>query len=436
MNKVIDNKYSKYTKIEGTMSLLLNLVLFAIKYWAGMVSGSVAMIADAWHTLSDSVTSLVVLIGAKITEKPADEDHPFGHGRAELISTIIIGVLLAIVGVVFIHDSISKLKEHQPASFGTIAIVVTSISVVAKEIMARFAIRYGKKVNSTSMIADGWHHRTDALSSLLILVGIIFAKYYWWIDGALGIGVGIFIFITAYKILKDTISPILGESPDAELIENLDKLSIKISDNPLYIHHIHVHKYGNHTELTFHIKLQGDMNLVEANKITSKFVRLIRAELSMASTIYIDAYEKNKEFQVIRFTYEDEYHFKQASGIRNTVFIQEQKVEKALEFDGLDNDCQHYLIFDSDKPIATTRWRKTDKGIKIERFAVIKEYREKGIGKFMLNTMLSDLNSLNTIIYLYAQDNAVDFYKKYKFKIIGDQFIEANIVHYEMCYEN
>lgn len=435
MNKIVDNKYSKYTKIEGTMSLILNLVLFALKYWAGMVSGSVAMIADAWHTLSDSVTSLVVLIGAKITEKPADKDHPFGHGRAELISTIIIGVLLAIVGVVFIHDSITKLKEHQPASFGIIAIVVTSISVVTKEIMARLAIHYGKKVNSTSMIADGWHHRTDALSSLLILIGIIFAKYYWWIDGALGIGVGIFIFITAYKILKDTISPILGESPDDELIENLDKLSVKVSDNMLHIHHIHVHKYGNHTELTFHIKLQGDMNLVEANKITSKFVSLIWQELNMAATIYIDAYVENVEYRVLRFSYEDKTHFSQATEIRNTVFIKEHKVDKALELDGLDIDCQHYLILDNEKPIATTRWRNTDKGIKIERFAVIKEYREKGVGKFMLNTMLSDLHSLNTTIYLYAQDNAVDFYKKYNFKVVGDKFVEANIVHYEMYYD-
>ena len=434
MNSKSDNKYSKYTKIEGRMSLVLNLILFVIKYWAGIVSGSVAMIADAWHTLSDSVTSLIVLVGTKVADKPPDKEHPFGHGRAELISTIIIGVLLAIVGVVFIHDSIVKLKEHQPAEFGPIAIIVTSVSVVAKEIMARLAIKYGKQVNSHSMVADGWHHRTDALSSLLILIGIFFADIYWWMDGILGIGVGIFIMVTAYKILKDTINPLIGERPDDELKDNLEKLSAEIYDKSLHIHHIHVHKYGNHTELTFHIRLSGKMNLTEANKITSKLVRLIRKKLKISSTVFIDAYEENKKFQIIRFNYDDEFHFIQASGIRKKVFVEEQNVKSTLEFDGLDKDCQHYLVFDDNKAIATARWRKTDKGIKIERFAVLKEYRNEGVGKFMLHTMINDLDSLDTMFYLHAQESAVQFYERFGFKIEGDKFTEANIVHYKMCY--
>ncbi len=434
MDKNTENKYSKYTKIEGRMSLILNLLLFAVKYWAGVVSGSVAMIADAWHTLSDSVTSLIVLLGAKVADKPPDEEHPFGHGRAELISTIIIGVLLAIVGVVFIHDSIVKLNEKQPADFGLIAIIVTSVSVVAKEIMAWFAIKYGKKVNSHSMVADGWHHRTDALSSLLILIGIFFADIYWWMDGILGIGVGLFILVTAYKILKDTINPLIGEGPDEELRENLEKISAEVYHETLHIHHIHVHKYGNHTELTFHIRLSGKMNLRDANKITSKLVRLIRKKLKISSTVFIDAYEENQKFQIIRFNYDDEFHFIQASNIRKKVFVEEQEVDRDLEFDGLDKYCQHYLVFDNNRAIATARWRKTDKGIKIERFAVLKEYRNEGVGKFMLHTMINDLDSLDVMFYLHAQESAVKFYEKFGFRIEGEQFIEANIVHYKMCY--
>ena len=434
MNKKSVNNYSRYTKIEGRSSLILNLILFVIKYWAGIVSGSVAMIADAWHTLSDSVTSLIVLVGTKLADKPPDEEHPFGHGRAELISTIIIGVLLAIVGVVFIHDSIVKLKDRQPADFGLIAIVVTSISVVTKEIMARLAIKYGKQVNSHSMIADGWHHRTDALSSLLILIGILFANIYWWMDGVLGIGVGLFILVTAYKILKDTINPLIGEGPDSELKENLHKISMEVYNEPLHIHHIHVHRYGNHTELTFHIRLSGKMNLTEANKITSKLVRLIRKKLAISSTVFIDAYEENKKFQIIRFNYDDEYHFVQAASIRSKVFVKEQKISSRIEFDGLDKDCQHYLVFDDNKAIATARWRKTEKGIKIERFAVLYEYRNEGVGKFMLQTMINDLDSLDTMFYLHAQENVVKFYEKFGFKTEGSKFTEANIVHYKMCY--
>ncbi|GAI77757.1 unnamed protein product, partial [marine sediment metagenome] len=149
--------------LEGIISIFLNTFLFGLKYWVGMKTFSIAIIADAWHTLSDSLTSLVVIIGFKISSKPADKEHPFGHGQAEIVSSIIIGTMLAIVGFNFLIASIQRFTNQQSAVYGTSAIIVFLISVIVKEGLAQFSIRAGKKIDARSLIADGWHHRSDAL---------------------------------------------------------------------------------------------------------------------------------------------------------------------------------------------------------------------------------------------------------------------------------
>ena len=421
--------------MEGWLSLGLNLLLFALKIWAGVISGSIAMIADAWHTLSDSVTSVIVLIGAKVSNKPPDKEHPFGHGRAELIVSIIIGFILAVVGVSFINESVIRLQHNEKANFGLIAIIVTAISAIIKEVMAQMAIYYGKKVGSTSMIADGWHHRSDAISSLIILVGIFVGKLVWWVDGLLGIIVGIIIIYAAFKILRDTINPLIGQSPENELKDTIKSLAREIYSNEINPHHFHVHSYGNHTELTFHIRLPGSMNLEDATKITSAFVKLIKRKLGITATIFIDAIEKSGNFEVLKFTLRDDYHYGKACEIRRIVFVEEQQIDNELEFDGEDPESDHYLVFDNSVAVATGRCRKTQDGVKLERFAVLKDYRKFGLGTLLLRSMINDFVESTDEIYLNAQESAVGFYEKNGFEIAGDQFIEADIVHYKMVYK-
>ena len=160
------------TKIEGWLSIITNTLLFTLKYWAGIVSGSIAIIADAWHTLSDSISSIFVLIGARMSTKPPDEHHPFGHGRAELITAIVIGMFLAFVAYEFIRESILRLTTNEYGRFGPLAIIATTVSIIVKEMLAQFAFWAFRRTGSKTLRADGWHHRTDALSSLLILIGI------------------------------------------------------------------------------------------------------------------------------------------------------------------------------------------------------------------------------------------------------------------------
>lgn len=284
----------KYIQREGWISIIANTLLFGLKYWAGLVTGSIALIADAWHTLTDSVSSVIVLIGGKISRKPADDDHPFGHGRAEHIAAVIIGVLLAIVAFDFILNAIEKFSSRKQTTFGTIAWVVTIISIVVKELLAQYALWGFKKTNSSILKADGWHHRTDALSSVVILVGIAIGKFFWFTDAVLGFIVAIMIAYASYEILSKEIKSLLGESPSDELLLEISEKVQRKFELPLHIHHIHMHNYGHHTEMSCHIKLPPEMSLEQAHDICTKIEKEVKTEFGYVATIHPEPLEEGK----------------------------------------------------------------------------------------------------------------------------------------------
>lgn len=288
-NKKPNNK--NYTLIEGWLSVFANTVLFVLKYWAGITTGSIALIADAWHTLTDSVSSVVVIISSKVSKMPADKEHPFGHGRADLVSSVIIGFFLAVIGFEFVTKSITQLKGGEQVVFGTIAIVVTIISILVKEFLAQYAFWAGRKVDSPLLKADGWHHRTDALSSIVVLVGILLGKYFWWIDGALGLIIAAMIFYAAYEILRDSIKRLLGEIPSDKLIQSINKITFDLNLD-VCPHHFHMHKYGDHIEMTFHILLPPELLLEEAHDQANLIENAIRKKLNIEATIHMEPTNK------------------------------------------------------------------------------------------------------------------------------------------------
>jgi cation diffusion facilitator family transporter len=278
----------KASYLEGTVSIIVNIALFALKYWAGIVSGSIALMADAWHTLSDTISSVVVIVGAELASKKPDKDHPFGHGRWELISSIIIAIILVLIAFGFITDSLSHLRTKESANFGTLAIVVTVVSIIVKELMAQYAFFLGRKSGSSTVKADGWHHRTDALSSLVILIGILFKDYFWWIDGALGMLVSLMLMYAAYQILISAVNKILGEDPGEELIREIHALINSLYDYDLYPHHFHIHNYISSKELTFHIKINNKLSVEEGHAIATAIEEEIDEKLSIKSTIHLE----------------------------------------------------------------------------------------------------------------------------------------------------
>ena len=272
----------------GWVSILVNIVLFGLKYWAGIVSGSVAIIADAWHTLSDSISSVIVIVGLWYSNKPADREHPFGHGRAELIAAIIIGAILCVVAFEFGLESVRRIMNREAARYGTLAIVVTAASILVKEGLARYAMIIGKKTGSRSLKADAWHHRSDAISSVVVLAGIFLNRFAWWIDGALGLLVAVLIMLAAFGILRDTFQSFLGEKPDADTVQKVMYICETRLITKVYPHHIHVHNYGHHTEMTLHIKLHKDTTLADAHGMASMIEDSIREELNMEATIHME----------------------------------------------------------------------------------------------------------------------------------------------------
>lgn len=277
---------NKYIVQEGWISIIGNTVLFGLKYWAGIVTGSLALIADAWHTMSDTISSIIVLIAAKVSRKPADDDHPFGHGRAEHIAAIIIGVLLAIIAFDFIVGAIEKFSSKEKTIFGTIAWVVTIVSILTKEVMAQYAFWTAKKAKSSILKADAWHHRSDALSSIVILIGLTVGNYFWWTDSVLSFIVALMIGYTSYEILSKEITSLLGESPDDQLLISIRETAQNACDQPIYLHHIHIHNYGQHSEMSCHIKLPPKMPLEDAHDICTKIENAIEGKFGYISTIH------------------------------------------------------------------------------------------------------------------------------------------------------
>ncbi len=271
-----------------SVSFALNAFLFLLKLWASIISGSVAILADAVHTLSDSITTAVVFIGFKVAGKHPDEKHPFGHERAEKIAAIVIGVILLVVAVNFIFISLRRILTADAARFGVAAIWVMAVSLVLKEALARYSINTGRKIKSDSLIGDGWHHRSDALSSALILAGIIAGRHLLWIDGALGIIVALFLSKAAYDIIRKSSSSILGESLSEEIKQQLKNIVKQTATEAGEAHHFHLHSYGSHRELSFHISLPGHISLKEAHETATLLEDAVRKKLGFEPTVHVD----------------------------------------------------------------------------------------------------------------------------------------------------
>jgi len=279
---------NKYGYVEGFSSIAVNLILFGLKYWAGIVSGSLALIADAWHTLSDSASSIIVVGSVRMASKKADRKHPFGHGRYQEIAPIFIAFLLGIIAWEFLTDALEKLRQQETTHFGPLAIVVTSVSVLCKEGLAQYAYWAYRKTGLDSLRADGWHHRSDALSSLFVLIGILFGTKFWWMDAVLAGLISLLLFYAVYEIVSGSISKLLGEKPDDELISRIKKLIQEVSDDEVHPHHFHLHRYGDHQELTFHIKLRDSLDIATGHRVANDIEVRLRNEMGIEATIHME----------------------------------------------------------------------------------------------------------------------------------------------------
>ena len=284
--KSVDKAKGGY--LEGTVSIVVNTILFALKLFAGIVTGSLALVADAWHTLSDSISSIVLIIAMKLMSRKADKEHPFGHGRWEQISALFIAFILGIIGYDFLKQAIVQFGKKETVHYGAIAFVAMAVSVVSKEALAQYAFYIARKTGNRSVKADGWHHRSDSIASLVLLLGFLFAQQFWWIDSVLAAIVAFFLFYATYEIIKETVTKMLGEEPSKDLIEKITAFAKSAYSSDLQLHHFHMHDYVVHKELTLHIMLDKNTTIEKGHQIATEIEDKIGKDFGIIATIHVE----------------------------------------------------------------------------------------------------------------------------------------------------
>lgn len=281
-------KNQKQAYTAGMISCLVNILLFGIKYYIGIKTGAISMKADAWHTLSDIITSIIFIFGYWLSKKKPDEEHPFGHGRAESITAIIIATLLCVVGIDFLRDSFIKINQTEHIIFNKLSIIIFASTILIKEALAQYSFKIGKQIQSKALIADAWHHRSDAITTIIVVMGTLLIKYIKWIDGAIGLIISVLICLAAYHILKDNINSLLGENPTTHLENSIKQIMKKKTKYAHTMHHCHIHRYGEHTELTCHMKFPTNMKIEQAHSIVTEIEKELEKKMNMNVTIHIE----------------------------------------------------------------------------------------------------------------------------------------------------
>ena len=220
-------------------------------------------------------------------------DGQGGTPGSVIILVGIIGVLLALIGFEFMLKSVEQIQSGAGVDYGKAAIIVTVISILVKELMAQFAFWAGRRSENSILKADGWHHRTDALSSVVILIGILCSGFFWWVDGVLGIMVALLIFYASFEILRDSINRLIGEKPDEQLLARVRAIVEEIGPE-VDPHHFHLHRYGDHIELTFHIGMERGLTLQEAHDKTHMIELALRERMKIEATIHMEPLTRNR----------------------------------------------------------------------------------------------------------------------------------------------
>ena len=273
---------------------IVNMVLLVIKFAAGILGHSAAMIADAVHSLSDFLTDLVVLLFVKLSSKPADKNHDYGHGKYETIATSIIGMALVAVAAMLGWEGVEKIAEVMKGgeieSPGLIALVAALMSIILKEWIFRITKKVAHEVHSQALEANAWHHRSDAFSSIGTAVGIggaiLLGSKWTVLDPIAAIIVSVLIFITAFRLLRQASGELLEESLPKETEEKIEEIVYQdslVSD----IHNLHTRRIGSIIAIEMHLRLPGEISLTESHDHASNIERSLREEFGKGTHIML-----------------------------------------------------------------------------------------------------------------------------------------------------
>ena len=284
---------ARYGALEGWTSIVVNLLLFVVKILLGLSIKSVSLIADAVHTLADSGTSAVVIIGFKIARKPSDKEHPFGHGRMESVAALVVSVLLFMAGVELLEKSIHAIVKPHSSTAPTSVILVILATIVIKELMSRFSYQLGEIIDSQALKADALHHRSDVIATALVVVALIATRFgYNNIDGVMGVGVSLIIFYSAFSIAKEAVDPLLGEAPSKETIKEIENLALA-HEGVSGVHDVIFHKYGQTSVISLHIEVSDNDSASKLHALAEQVEDTITEKIPGMAVVHVDPINKD-----------------------------------------------------------------------------------------------------------------------------------------------
>ena len=285
-----------YGTLCSILGIFLNVCLFAGKYMAGFLSGSIAIMADAFNNLSDAGSSFITLIGFVFAGKKPDSDHPFGHGRIEYLSGLGVAFLIMLMGVELGKSSFQKILHPEAVQLSAVSVGILIASILVKLYMAYYNRRIGKKISSKAMTATATDSMSDALSTTVVLLAMLFLHFTNInIDGWCGMLVALLILVAGFEAAKDTVSPLLGQAPEPEFVEQIEEI-VMAHEEVVGIHDLIVHDYGpGRVMISLHAEVPGDGDIFVLHDVIDLIERELEEKLHCDATIHMDPIDTNNE---------------------------------------------------------------------------------------------------------------------------------------------
>ncbi len=300
-----------YGTVCGIYGIFLNILLFAAKFIAGILSGSLAITADAFNNLSDAGASTVTLAGFRLSNKKPDPNHPFGHGRIEYISGLIVSFIILLMGFELAKMSFEKLLNPTEPEISIVTVIILVLSVLIKLYMCLYNRKYGKKINSSAMQATGTDSLSDATSTFVVFISGIVCHFtsFIYLDGICGMAVSVFILFAGFKSAKETITPLLGQPPSEEFVQKVENITLS-NEKILGIHDIVVHDYGpGRCMVSLHAEVSCKEDILTLHDIIDNIEHILAKELNCEAVIHMDPIDTdNKRLNEIKYVLSEIIH--------------------------------------------------------------------------------------------------------------------------------
>jgi len=289
-------KRKAYGTLCSIVGILLNVFLFAGKYFAGIISGSVAITADAFNNLSDAGSSFITLVGFLFAGKKPDPDHPFGHGRFEYISGFVVSIAILLMGFELLRSSVDKIIHPKPVDTSTLTMVILLVSIAVKLYMAFYNRSVGRKIGSAAMEATAIDSLSDSVATTVVLLAMLVMRFAGInIDGVCGVLVAVFILYAGIRAAKETLDPLMGLAPDKEFVEQVEQI-VMSHDMVKGIHDLVVHDYGpGRRMISLHAEVPGDHDIFEIHDLIDRIERELDEKLVCEAVIHMDPIETDNE---------------------------------------------------------------------------------------------------------------------------------------------